>query len=412
MRKVSRIYCGNSSIIILHSRLISHLFLNSHQQPYFVRKMPSVERRTPKTGDAIEVFWPDDNEWYGGTVGLFFRPTGRFAVNYDDEDREVLDLKKERWRFKGDQSERPNGKTQQPSPSNKVTKKSPSRIQKKRTPTKNKSSSVSKPKTKANTTATTADNDNARPKSKEASPARAPAAKQQSTPKSKQSADKTPPSAPTNTKTAAAAPVPAPAPAPAPAPTPAPIRAAPAPTPAPVPAAAAPPVPPSLPWQSLPAVQQPPIVTPTPKSPVTGYVSEETLSAGGPSDAGTPPRRPPLKLKLPLTKKRVRRPTPSPTEVSVAEALASLEVQMRRTDELLPQLNTTRKPIVAHDASEKIESVFQNETTTADNRYERMSSVLDAVKVRTMVPNHDLLSVLRDARAQIIHAFQQARVRQ
>ncbi len=30
----------------------------------------------------------------------------------------------------------------------------------------------------------------------------------------------------------------------------------------------------------------------------------------------------------------------------------------------------------------------------------------------TMVPNHDLLSVLRDARAQIIHAFQQARVRQ
>lgn len=53
----------------------------------------------PTVGCAIEVYWPDDDQWYRGTLQRFYRPSGRFVVDYDDGECETLDLTKERWRF-------------------------------------------------------------------------------------------------------------------------------------------------------------------------------------------------------------------------------------------------------------------------------------------------------------------------
>ena len=47
----------------------------------------------------IEVFWPDDNKFYRGTVGGTYDAKGRVEVVYDDGDVEVLDLNKEKWNY-------------------------------------------------------------------------------------------------------------------------------------------------------------------------------------------------------------------------------------------------------------------------------------------------------------------------
>lgn len=386
--------------------------------------MPSNERRIPQPGDAIEVFWPDDNAWYGGTLGLYFRPTRRYAVNYDDEDREVLDLHKERWRFKGDLDHQPkltyyhpsepfsvNGQTESSRPAVPLTpptalpstptaspplpvkepavvqRKSPSRAQKKSAPTKNRTRADTPPvinPSKSRRDAAAADAVAAKgirriipdvPHSREINPVVGP-------PREKNGIQprRAQPRAPSANRPSWNA------------------------------NAAFPGLARALPWQNQPLPSSSGEPSPL-KSVMSGYVSEETLSAGGPSPGTSPPRKVPLRLKLGVTKKR-RRPGPGPsaTEVSAAEALASLEVQMRRTDEL-NEIELQRKPVVKENAEERINSIFEQETEKAEKQYERVSSVLDSVKVRAMMPNHDLLSVLRDARSQIINTFQRARMR-
>jgi len=50
-------------------------------------------------GRRIKVFWPKDRQWYHGIIGEYIREKKRCAVNYDDGDREELDLSNERYRF-------------------------------------------------------------------------------------------------------------------------------------------------------------------------------------------------------------------------------------------------------------------------------------------------------------------------
>lgn len=52
-------------------------------------------------GDAIEVYWPDDKEYYPGKVSAHDPKTGYFTVNYDDGEVEFLNLAYEQWRFLG-----------------------------------------------------------------------------------------------------------------------------------------------------------------------------------------------------------------------------------------------------------------------------------------------------------------------
>ena len=49
-------------------------------------------------GDAIEVYWPDDNEYYAGRVAGFNLRTGTHLIHYDDGEVEDLRLRNERWR--------------------------------------------------------------------------------------------------------------------------------------------------------------------------------------------------------------------------------------------------------------------------------------------------------------------------
>ncbi len=52
----------------------------------------------PTVGEKIEVFWPDDDKYYPGTVVTNNEDTNTYQVDYDDGDQEVLNLRNEIWR--------------------------------------------------------------------------------------------------------------------------------------------------------------------------------------------------------------------------------------------------------------------------------------------------------------------------
>eukprot|EP00171_Calliarthron_tuberculosum_P011649 IDg11649t1 len=58
----------------------------------------SRTRRDPRVGDRIEIFWPDDGEYYPGLVASWDPSTRTHEVRYDDGDRESLYLSLETWR--------------------------------------------------------------------------------------------------------------------------------------------------------------------------------------------------------------------------------------------------------------------------------------------------------------------------
>lgn len=54
--------------------------------------------RISDTDDNIEVYWPDDDTFYLGTV-LSINDDQKYKIDYEDGDRETLDLSTEAWRF-------------------------------------------------------------------------------------------------------------------------------------------------------------------------------------------------------------------------------------------------------------------------------------------------------------------------
>lgn len=53
----------------------------------------------PAIGDHIEVYWPDDEQYYSGRVTAYTGVTGRHRIEYSDGDIELLDLRDELWRL-------------------------------------------------------------------------------------------------------------------------------------------------------------------------------------------------------------------------------------------------------------------------------------------------------------------------
>ena len=50
-------------------------------------------------GRRIEVFWPEDDTWYGGRVAAFNATSGEHKIRYDDGDVELVTLGTERFRW-------------------------------------------------------------------------------------------------------------------------------------------------------------------------------------------------------------------------------------------------------------------------------------------------------------------------
>ncbi len=50
-------------------------------------------------GDAIEVYWPEDEQYYAGKVVAVHPTTNVSSILYDDGESEDLDLSKEKWHF-------------------------------------------------------------------------------------------------------------------------------------------------------------------------------------------------------------------------------------------------------------------------------------------------------------------------
>ncbi|KAL9231968.1 hypothetical protein vseg_007124 [Gypsophila vaccaria] len=77
------------------------------KQPEFSKTKASEIRHGGKNygdnmvGCRIKVWWPLDDSYYEGTVTMFDASLRKHTVNYDDGDAEVLNLRKERWTFIG-----------------------------------------------------------------------------------------------------------------------------------------------------------------------------------------------------------------------------------------------------------------------------------------------------------------------
>lgn len=51
-----------------------------------------------EAGARIEVFWPEDHQYYAGAV-TDVKDDGRFVVVYDDDETETSNMTEETWRF-------------------------------------------------------------------------------------------------------------------------------------------------------------------------------------------------------------------------------------------------------------------------------------------------------------------------
>ncbi len=56
------------------------------------------ETLTLNVGDKIEVYWPDDDKYYPGTVLSYCEQSGKHSIHYHDGDKETLDIGNELWR--------------------------------------------------------------------------------------------------------------------------------------------------------------------------------------------------------------------------------------------------------------------------------------------------------------------------
>eukprot|EP00171_Calliarthron_tuberculosum_P001315 IDg1315t1 len=53
----------------------------------------------PGVGQSIEVFWPDDNQYYRGKVSAINESDGKYTIDYDDGDQEIITISNEVWRM-------------------------------------------------------------------------------------------------------------------------------------------------------------------------------------------------------------------------------------------------------------------------------------------------------------------------
>lgn len=62
-------------------------------------RTPANKGERPKIGDDIEVYWPDDDIFYPGTVTSFNEKDGKHRIDYLDNEIEHLKMDNEKWRF-------------------------------------------------------------------------------------------------------------------------------------------------------------------------------------------------------------------------------------------------------------------------------------------------------------------------
>ncbi|KAG0464367.1 hypothetical protein HPP92_020436 [Vanilla planifolia] len=62
-------------------------------------QLTELELNEDICGSMIEVWWPDDKQFYSGVIESFDQKTRKHKIVYDDGDVEVLLLKNERWKY-------------------------------------------------------------------------------------------------------------------------------------------------------------------------------------------------------------------------------------------------------------------------------------------------------------------------
>lgn len=53
----------------------------------------------PSVGDDVEVYWPEDEAYYPGTVAAINEDDSKYHIGHDDGDNEVLDMCNEMWTY-------------------------------------------------------------------------------------------------------------------------------------------------------------------------------------------------------------------------------------------------------------------------------------------------------------------------
>ncbi|XP_054818826.1 sister chromatid cohesion protein PDS5 homolog C isoform X2 [Prosopis cineraria] len=100
-------------------------------------------------GSRVKVWWPEDHEFYSGTIESFDSAKKKHKVAYDDGDTEILNLRRERWDFVQDGDGHASADDSADVPSNRKRKKSASQSTKGRntdTPSKSGGSASGKSK--------------------------------------------------------------------------------------------------------------------------------------------------------------------------------------------------------------------------------------------------------------------------
>ena len=57
-----------------------------------------IQGKSIAVGDKLSVYWPDDKQYYSGTVSRYFSRSGKHKILYDDGQSETLDMTKEIWK--------------------------------------------------------------------------------------------------------------------------------------------------------------------------------------------------------------------------------------------------------------------------------------------------------------------------
>lgn len=64
-----------------------------------VTRTPAKKGDRPEVGDDIEVYWPEDEIYYPGTVASYNAQNEKYFIKYLDGEQEHLKMDNEKWRF-------------------------------------------------------------------------------------------------------------------------------------------------------------------------------------------------------------------------------------------------------------------------------------------------------------------------
>lgn len=72
---------------------------DDHDEPQMGLTSSEDASNSLNIGDRVEILWPEDENFYTGTVASYSTDENKFTINYDDGDKETINMTNETWKF-------------------------------------------------------------------------------------------------------------------------------------------------------------------------------------------------------------------------------------------------------------------------------------------------------------------------